>query len=195
MASRGRRTPEPGDADEAALWRRATSQVTPLKRPPGAPAPGSKPPVDPVPAAPDGSSPPRPTPPAGSRSRPPEPPGPPTLAPGIAPGLDQRTLNRLKRGLLPPESRIDLHNMTQDEAHRALVGFLAAAQAAGRRSVLVITGKGYGTDGALGVLKTNVPRWINEPPNRERVLAFTYASRTHGGEGALFVLLRRPRRR
>ncbi len=85
--------------------------------------------------------------------------------------------------------------MTQDEAHAALVRFLAGAQAAGLRSVLVITGKGYGTEGTVGVLKTNVPRWINEPPLRERVLAFTHASRTYGGEGALFVLLRRPRPR
>jgi DNA-nicking Smr family endonuclease len=196
MASRGRRTPEPGETDGATLWRRATAQVTPLKRPPDASAPGLMPTVAPAPAAPDaGRSPPRPTRPAGSSSRPPEPPATPILAPGVAPGLDQRTLNRLKRGLIPPESRIDLHNMTQDEAHRALVRFLAAAQAAGRRSVLVVTGKGYGTEGAVGVLKTNVPRWINEPPIRERVLAFTYASRMHGGEGALFVLLRRPRPR
>jgi DNA-nicking Smr family endonuclease len=195
MASRGRRTPEPGETDGATLWRRATAQVTPLKRPRGAAAPGLMPTAAPAPAAADGGrSPPRPT-AAGSPPRPPEPPRPPALAPGVAPGLDQRTLNRLKRGLIPPESRIDLHNMTQDEAHRALVRFLAAAQAAGRRSVLVITGKGYGTEGAVGVLKTNVPRWINEPPIRERVLAFTYASRTHGGEGALFVLLRRPRPR
>lgn len=122
-----------------------------------------------------------------------EPSGPAALAPGIAPGIDQRTLNRLKRGLIAPEIRIDLHNMTQDEAHRGLGRFIADAYAAGRRSVLVITGKGYGPDGAIGVLKTNVPRWLNEPPNRERVLAFTHASRSYGGEGALFVLLRRHR--
>jgi Uncharacterized protein conserved in bacteria len=59
--------------------------------------------------------------------------------------------------------------------------------------VLVITGKGYGSEGAIGVLKTNVPRWINESPNRERVLAFAFATDRDGGEGALYVLLRRLR--
>lgn len=88
---------------------------------------------------------------------------------------------------------MDLHRMTQAEAHGALTGFLAASQLAGRRCVLVITGKGYGTDGAVGVLKTNVPRWLNDPPNRERVLAFAFAAGRDGGEGALYVLLRRLR--
>jgi DNA-nicking Smr family endonuclease len=60
--------------------------------------------------------------------------------------------------------------------------------------VLIITGKGYGADGQVGVLKAQVPRWLNEPPNRERVLAFCYAPSNRGGEGALFVLLRRQRR-
>ncbi|QNT70367.1 Smr/MutS family protein [Defluviicoccus vanus] len=121
------------------------------------------------------------------------PPSPSPLAPGSAAGLDQRTLLRLKRGLLRPQTQIDLHRMTQGEAHAALGGFLARAQQAGRRCVLVITGKGYGSDGAVGVLKTNVPRWLNEQPNRERILAFAFAASQDGGEGALYVLLRRLR--
>ncbi|MFO1152331.1 MAG: Smr/MutS family protein [Rhodospirillales bacterium] len=200
MASRGRRTPEPGEADDAALWQRLTAQVTPLKRPDSkSVVADAKPAISRVP--PGGSA--TPSPPlrrassvaTPTRLPPAEPPRPATLAPGVAPGLDQRTLNRLKRGLIPPEATIDLHNMTQEEAHRALARFLATAQAAGRRSVLVITGKGYGSGGSIGVLKTNVPHWINETPNRERVLALTHASRSHGGEGALFVLLRRLRPR
>lgn len=83
--------------------------------------------------------------------------------------------------------------MTEAEAHRALTRFLAAAQMAGRRSVLVITGKGFRGAGGVGVLKANVPRWLNEEPTRARVLAFTHASRADGGEGALYVLLRRLR--
>ena len=86
-----------------------------------------------------------------------------------------------------------MHNLRQDEAHRLLTGVLAASQTAGRRCVLVITGKGYGADGAIGVLKTMVPRWLLEPPNRSRVLAFCHATRGDGGEGALYVLLRRCR--
>jgi DNA-nicking Smr family endonuclease len=114
------------------------------------------------------------------------------LVPGKAAGLDKRTLMRLRRGLITPETQIDLHRQTQEEAHRLLGGFLAASQASSRRCVLVITGKGYGSGGA-GVLKTMVPRWLNEQPNRGRVLAFCHAVPAHGGEGALYVLLRKVR--
>lgn len=115
------------------------------------------------------------------------------LAPGVAPGLDIRTLLRLKRGLFAPQSEIDLHQCTQVEAHARLVSFLSANQARGRRCVLVITGKGYGPDGKVGVLKTMVPRWLNEPTLRSLVIAFAHAIPQHGGEGALYVLLRRNR--
>lgn len=120
-------------------------------------------------------------------------PAPSDLINGSASGIDKRTLGRLRRGLIPPEARLDLHTLRQDEAHRLLTAVLATSQAAGRRCVLVITGKGYGADGAVGVLKGMVPRWLVEPPNRLRVLAFCHAARQHGGEGALYVLLRRPR--
>lgn len=121
-------------------------------------------------------------------------PAPAELAPGAASGIDIRTLTRLKRGLIPPQSQIDLHQCTQAEAHRLLQSFLVASQARGRRCVLVITGKGYGSGGAVGVLKTMVPRWLNEPPVRSLVIAFAHAIPAHGGEGALYVLLRRLRR-
>ncbi|QLH40444.1 MAG: Smr/MutS family protein [Defluviicoccus sp.] len=115
------------------------------------------------------------------------------LAPGVAPGLDIRTLLRLKRGLIAPQSEIDLHQCTQVEAHVRLLSFLSANQARERRCVLVITGKGYGPDGKVGVLKTMVPRWLNEPTFRSLVIAFAHAIPQHGGEGALYVLLRRNR--
>ncbi len=83
--------------------------------------------------------------------------------------------------------------MTQAEAHRALTAFVVGQQAAGRRCVLVITGKGS-AKGRAGILRAAVPRWLNEPPNRERVLAFDFARPRDGGEGALYVLLRRLRR-
>ena len=119
------------------------------------------------------------------------PPAPAELVPGTASGIDKRTLARLRRGLIAPDARVDLHNRTQEEAHRLLAAVLAASQTAGRRCVLVITGKGYGPGGAVGVLKTMVPRWLNEQPNRSRVLAFCHAPAAQGGEGALYVLLRR----
>lgn len=114
-------------------------------------------------------------------------------APGIAPGLDHRTLARLKRGRIAPQATIDLHGMTQAAAHQVLGPFLAGAQAGGRRCVLVITGKGYGSGGATGVLKAAVPRWLNEPPLAVRILGYCHAPAAWGGEGALLILLRRLR--
>jgi len=101
-------------------------------------------------------------------------------------GLDRRTAQRLKRGQTAIEARLDLHGMTQDEAHAALDRFIAAALASGKRNLLVITGKS-------GVLHGLVPRWLEDGANRARVLAFAQAHAPHGGAGALYVLLRRPR--
>ena len=88
------------------------------------------------------------------------------------------------------EGKIDLHGRTQAQAHDDLHDFVARAHAAGKRMVLVITGKGM-TASKSGVLKENVPRWLNEPGLRRHVLAFDYAEPQHGGEGALYVLLKR----
>jgi DNA-nicking Smr family endonuclease len=108
----------------------------------------------------------------------------------------------LKRGQLPIEGRLDLHGLTQEAARTALDGFVAEAYAAGRRAVLIITGRGLKPRGDAddpwrhthgGVLKSMTPRWLNEAPNRARVLAFTEAQPRHGGAGALYVLIRRHR--
>ena len=106
--------------------------------------------------------------------------------------LDRRTGQRFKRGQLPIEGRLDLHGMTQAEAHRALGAFIARHCAAGRRCVIVVTGKGVNKEGG-GVLRNAVPRWLNEVPNRDKVLAFEYARQRDGGAGALYVLLKRKR--
>jgi DNA-nicking Smr family endonuclease len=178
----------PLSGDEAHLWRRAIADVRPIPRPAthDDAAPEAPPPLPPAqePAAEHV----RKTNPA----RPPSPPFAEELVHGKAAGLDKRMLMRLRRGLIAPVTQIDLHHQTQEEAHRLLDGFLAASQANGRRCVLVITGKGYGSGGD-GVLKTMVPRWLNEQPNRARVLAFCHAVPAHGGEGALYVLLRKVR--
>ena len=97
---------------------------------------------------------------------------------------------RFRRGKTPIEGKIDLHGRTQAQAHDDLHDFVARAHAAGKRMVLVITGKGM-TASKSGVLKENVPRWLNEPGLRRHVLAFDYAEPQHGGEGALYVLLKR----
>ena len=131
--------------------------------------------------------------------RPPSPPPPPAperaepdLVHGKAPGLDRRSQTKMRRGQVDIEARIDLHGMTQGQAHRALGGFLQEAQAAGRRTVLVITGKGRGKEGGGdGVLRNAVPKWLNETSNREMIRGFSHAAPKHGGAGALYVLLKR----
>lgn len=174
------------DSDETHLWRRAIADVRPIARPGSLPVAAPGPPRSVCPERQHAAEPVRNVNPV----RPPPPPR--ELVHGKATGVDKRTLMRLRRGLIAPETQIDLHRQTQEGARRSLDDFLAASQAAGRRCVLVITGKGYGSGGP-GVLKTMVPRWLNEQPNRGRVLVFCYAVPSHGGEGALYVLLRRAR--
>jgi DNA-nicking Smr family endonuclease len=103
-------------------------------------------------------------------------------------GIDRASAERLKRGQQKVEARLDLHGMTQDEAHRALLGFIRAARVAGKRCVLVITGRGR-IGG--GVLKAVVPRWLDEAEFRPHLLAIATAQPRDGGAGALYVMLRR----
>ena len=184
---------ERGKAGDTDLWKAVTKGVKPLKRQPSpriAPALAAEP--SPAKAKKPAAAKPRPAAPA----RPTPPPSPPRreLSHGEAPGLDKRSLERLRRGQLPIEAEIDLHGHTQEAAHRVLNAFIAGHAAAGRRCVRVITGKGMFREGG-GVLKTEVPRWLNEPPLQDSILAFTHARRDDGGEGALYVLLRRKRTR
>lgn len=116
----------------------------------------------------------------------------PHLDAGRSADIDTRTLDRLKRGRLRPDARIDLHGMTQDQAHRALVRFFDRARGEGWRCVLVVTGKGRVSEGG-GVLRCQTPNWLNAPAIRPQVLAFATAQPRDGGSGALYVLLRRDR--
>jgi len=109
--------------------------------------------------------------------------------------LNQRTVQKLRRGRIPVEGRIDLHGMTQAQAYAALLRFIGASRAMGRRIVLVITGKGCNPDArrpeeAVGVLRRSVPRWLETPSMNQHVTAVKEASAVHGGTGALYVLLR-----
>ena len=104
--------------------------------------------------------------------------------------LDRPTLDKLSKGKLPIEGRVDLHGMTQSEAHALLLSFLQRAHASGVRYVLVITGKGF-SSGGDGVLKRQVPAWLSTPPFRALVSSHDLAARNHGGEGALYIRLRK----
>jgi DNA-nicking Smr family endonuclease len=95
---------------------------------------------------------------------------------------------RLTRERDPIELRLDLHGLDQDRARAALHGFLLRAQAVGARAVLVITGKGFQGD---GVLRRRTPEWLADPALRGVVAGVSEAHRRHGGEGALYVALKR----
>lgn len=117
-----------------------------------------------------------------------------TIAPALAP-LPRREKQRLARGTSAIEARLDLHGMTQVQAHTALLGFVQRAQAQGARFVLVITGTGTrGGPGDRGVLRRQVPLWFELPEFRRFVLGFESAHVGHGGEGALYVRIRRSKR-
>lgn len=112
---------------------------------------------------------------------------------GDTSNIDRRTADRFRRGELGLEGRIDLHGMTQNQAHQALAGFVHRAWMEGRRCVLVITGKG-GPHG-IGVLRQMVPRWLADSGMRPMVLAVRAAQLRDGGDGALYVLIKRRRDR
>jgi DNA-nicking Smr family endonuclease len=176
--------------EEIALWievaksvaRRRGATLPTLAAPRPAPAPPS-----------DGP----PAPQAAPATKPRRPAGPPPLAP-----LERRLKRDLARGRAAVDSVLDLHGLTQAEAHHALRGFLIQAQIQDFRLVIVITGKGarLGRDDTdwfheTGVLRRLVPHWLREPDLRSTVLGFEEAGPGHGGAGALYVRLRRRDRR
>ncbi|MDP6873720.1 MAG: Smr/MutS family protein [Alphaproteobacteria bacterium] len=117
-------------------------------------------------------------------------------------GLDKRSAERLRRGQMVIDGRLDLHGHTQADAHRAAHAFVAAGYRSGKRCVLIITGKGgaredvdagFMPDRDSGVLRRNLPRWLGEPSVRHMVLRLESARPQHGGDGAYYVLLRRKR--
>jgi DNA-nicking Smr family endonuclease len=127
--------------------------------------------------------------PAAKRGRPARPVSQlPPVQPGRTAGLDKRSAQRLRRGQTAIEARLDLHGHTQSEAHHALNTFIASQQAAGRRCLLIITGKGGHGE---GVLRQALPRWLAEAPNAGRILAIEQAQPRDGGGGAFYVLLRK----
>jgi DNA-nicking Smr family endonuclease len=115
---------------------------------------------------------------------------PPATPPRLAP-IDRRARQKLARGRDPIDARVDLHGMTQAQAHAALARFLRRAQADDAKYVLVVTGKGR--EPGRGVLRRQVPLWLEQPEFRTLVVGFDTAHIGHGGEGALYVRVRRKR--
>jgi DNA-nicking Smr family endonuclease len=173
--------------DERVLWTTVTKSVAPLRATPQeAVDEGVEAAVEiakPRPAA-------RPAKPTAAAPPPASKPAPPPLAP-----LGRRMKQRVARGKQAIDARLDLHGLTQREAHVALLRFLRTASARGARLVLVITGKGRRGDGEgeRGVLRRQVPQWLGLPEFRALVVGFEDAHIGHGGEGALYVRVRRAR--
>ena len=113
--------------------------------------------------------------------------------------MDRKAYGKLTRGKLRPEGKIDLHGMTLDRAHPTLTRFILSAQSQGKRLVLVVTGKGKQRDDdgpipvRFGVLRHQVPQWLNMPPLSSAILQVTQAHMRHGGGGAYYVYLRKGR--
>jgi DNA-nicking Smr family endonuclease len=170
------------------LWERVAKSTKPLgkRKPTPAPEPAEPPPQQPAKEA-------------AQRQVPAK--APPKATP-IARGeaLDRQTARKLERRRLAVEARLDLHGMRQRDAHAALRRFLKLAQHKGYRHVLVITGKGAEPDprrsfyeeDERGVLRQAVPHWLAAPDLASVVVSYSEAPRRLGGEGALYVRLRRP---
>ena len=174
--------------EDRALWESVAKQVKPLRkrlRPVKSPiaSPEAETIVTPKPAASPKAM-------APARIIPASRPEPPPLAP-----IGRRERSQLSRGRKEIDARIDLHGMTQVRAHRVLLTFLQRAHGEGLTFVLVITGKGKvgGAESERGVLRRQVPQWLSLPEFRTLVVGFEEAHIGHGGEGALYVRVRRVR--
>ncbi len=127
---------------------------------------------------------------------------PPPVVKEEVPQLDFRTDQKLRRGQMPIDAKLDLHGKTQEQAHTMLNDFIRAAHGRGHRCVLVITGKGrggqsaddaYAPDLKPGILKQKLPEWLSMSPLRQMVLKITPAQARHGGGGAFYIYLKRTR--
>jgi DNA-nicking Smr family endonuclease len=175
--------------DERTLWKGVTRSIAPLRKSKSTDIDDAAPPVASAAAKPRAKTHPN----IGAKAAPavvapaPKPRLPPLAA------LGRKTKKRVARGRHAIEGRLDLHGLTQAEAHGALLRFLHTRQERGCKLVLVITGKGAGGEShsGRGVLKRMVPLWLALPELRSIVVGYESASISHGGEGALYVSLRK----
>jgi DNA-nicking Smr family endonuclease len=195
----GRRTVT---ADEAELWERATRSLDRVKAKPRVTSAADAASGSPSRAAP---------PPARASETLAAAPAPMSRVPAVAKGakasavplaeFERRKARQISSGRIEVDARIDLHGLRQRDAHARLRTFLLEAHADGLRTVLVITGKGgeehpdrlgdLAGERQRGVLRRNVPHWLEEPELRAIVLSVTQAGVRHGGSGALYVQLRK----
>jgi DNA-nicking Smr family endonuclease len=197
MARRTKRGPSP---EEKELWDRVARTATPLNRPKRHVPEPETPPKHAIPQPTQDRL------PAFRIGEKATVPGPNALRHGFADRIahapvrmDHGTHRRMIKGKLKPEGRIDLHGMTLADAHPVLTRFIIDAYDDGKRLVLVITGKGKDRDGdgpipiRRGVLRHQVPSWLHAPPLGALILDVRAAHLRHGGQGAYYVYLKRPR--
>jgi len=178
--------------NDAALWARIAQTATPLKKKNRVTQVAVPPKPAPSPKAKAAAK-------AEAKSAPASKPPRPSHAPHT--GLDRQTARKLEKGALAVEARLDLHGMRQRDAHVALRKFLKWAQGKDYRHVLVITGKGslrdegqsFYVEEARGVLRQEVPHWLSHGDLAPLIVSFSEAPRRLGGEGALYVRLRKLR--
>ena len=182
---------------EAAAWERLAATVRPLHLPkpiaakpaPPKPAAGS---VASIPVA------------SAERARPPAQPAPGKLSPAHSappsppPGLDSHWERRLRSGTLAPDFTLDLHEHSLDAAYQRLLGGLDLAREAGARVVLVIAGRERPVAAAdraerRGAIRAKLLDWLAASRHAAAIAAIRKAHRRHGGEGALYVILKKPR--
>jgi DNA-nicking Smr family endonuclease len=169
----------PGQSTEDyELWEIVTRNITPFrKKPPEPIIEVSPPPIikKPVPLLPVAS-----IAPATLQKKPP------------GPGLDRSSQEKLRRGKMPIDARLDLHGLPGSSARLAVMEFLSNGYRQGWRCVLIITGKGGKRDGD-GILRQSLPHWLEDPAIKALVLSMQPAQPHHGGGGAFYILIRRQR--
>lgn len=188
------RTPRGLTAEEAALWRKVAATVTPLHPVRAAPVPAPEPLAPPSPPAP------------AKRVRgrvpeplPPPPPPPPSKRPLTRDGLDGSWDRKLAIGAIVPDATIDLHGMNLDMAHARMIGGIGQALAMGSRVILLITGKPRPHDETnargerRGAIRAKMLDWLAHSPHAGQIAAVRQASPRHGGTGAVYIVLRKPR--
>ncbi len=206
--------------EEAELWHQVGRSLDEVKKKPripahadnpAPPAPGQEPRPAPLTEGVKGAAraaPQRASPPASGirHAKPPvrQPAPPPPSRPPAPAEIDRRTHRQVAAGKLHIDAVLDLHGLNQATAHSRLRGFLMGCQASGHKVVLVVTGKGGGRrdagsghwpadDTHRGVLRRSVPLWLEEPDMRAIVIGYAAAGVRHGGEGALYIRLRKAR--
>jgi DNA-nicking Smr family endonuclease len=173
----------PLDAEERALWARVIASVEPLEG--RAPQPAPPPPAHRAPLPP-------------VRARRPEPPSPPKIvvaAPAKPNTLDGSWDRRLSRGLVDPDLAVDLHGHSLDSAWRVLDAGLDTAIRRGARLLLLVTGKPRAPGSGRGAIRAAVGDWLGASRHADAIAAVRNAHPRHGGAGAIYIILRRPRGR